>query len=146
MTRPRATPPPGTGNPSKPAGRSRWKRLERGSARMAGTERKPNIGRGQDDYAAGRYSYEHKAMKAFPAKIEAHITQAKVNAAPGLIPVVVYAIADGTPGKRIRRFALLDYKAYLELVEAAAAATPTRQIALAELTHRPPANRTGKPD
>ena len=99
--------------------RTRWKRHERTTARLLGTERLPNSGGGQADCIAGPFAVEHKLRKELPAWRWAALDQARRNAREGQMPLVV--LAEATSGRRTRHVVVLDFGDWLDLHGPAAA-------------------------
>ena len=93
---------------------ARWKRAERATAKLLGTTRIPNNGRGQPDCVAGPFAVEHNLRRQLPAWLWAALAQATRNAGEGQTPIVVLS-ACGGQGQRTRRVVVLELGDWLAL-------------------------------
>jgi hypothetical protein len=89
--------------------RSRWKRRERETARLLGTERLPSNGRAQPDIIAGGWAVEHKSRETLPAWLTSALDQAARNAPDGTRPVMVLTAGQG-PGRPLRSVVVLRFE------------------------------------
>jgi hypothetical protein len=88
--------------------RARWKRRERATARLLGTERVPSNGHAQPDIVTGGWAVEHNSRETLPVWLTRAVDQARRNAGDGCTPAVVLAAGQGA-GRPLRRVVLLDF-------------------------------------
>ena len=89
---------------------SRWKRQEREIAAALGTQRLPNVGRGQPDLRAHGWAVQVKTRTALPAWLWAAVDQARRDAGAGEQCAVV--LVDVSQGRKARRLVVLDFETW----------------------------------
>lgn len=94
----------------------RWKRQEREIAAALGGVRLPNSGRGQCDVRCPGYAVQVKTRKAFPAWLLAAVAQARNDADPGELPVVV--LSEVRPGVKARRLVVIEFETWQAMMRA----------------------------
>jgi|GEM_PF-1243709 len=116
-----------------------WKHRERQIAARFGAARLPNNGMGQPDIpippgeinehpalepfqieagttrARAGFDVESKAWGTVPKILYDALDQARKNARPPSMPVVIVSEGKAKPGKKVRRFALMDFETFCEL-------------------------------
>jgi|SRR5579884_976110 len=99
---------------------TRWKRAEREIAQALGGQRLPNNGTGQPDVLTATYAVQVKTTKQLPAWLVAAVEQARRDAGPDRLPLVV--LNEVSQGRRARRLAVLDFDVWRQVLAGAAGA------------------------
>jgi hypothetical protein len=90
-----------------------WKNQERQIASDFGVQRNPNNGRAQSDLDVPGFSVESKKRAKLPAGFLAAMAQSRRNCKPGRLSVSIFSHV--TPGRKAKRYAVLEYEDFLAL-------------------------------
>lgn len=85
---------------------AKWKRVERNLGTILDGIRIPANGFGEPDVIAGTLAVEAKDRKSFPQWIFDAVDQSKINAKPGMMPVLV--LHHSGRGKKSRWLAVVE--------------------------------------